>query len=138
MSSAEMLRHNDVRLLGVMAGFTAAEWAAPSLCEDWSNHDVLAHLVIGYRAGIGLLPREMLHRRGSFDAANAAVARGTAASRAPAALLDEFERLIDRPRGLGRHFRGACCSVTTSPTNSTSSSRSAASPRSRPTRSSRC
>ncbi|WP_235570782.1 maleylpyruvate isomerase family mycothiol-dependent enzyme [Mycobacterium sp. Root265] len=104
MSAAEMLRHNDVRLLGVMAGFTAAEWAASSLCEDWTNHQLLAHLVVGYSAAPSAFVAEILHHQGSFDTANTALACRLADTRAPGELLDDMDRLRSRPRGLGRVF----------------------------------
>jgi uncharacterized protein (TIGR03083 family) len=104
MSAAEMLRHNDIRCLEVMAGFAAADWAAPSLCEDWTNHQLLAHLVVGYCAAPGAFVAEILRRRGSFDAANTALACRLAAAREPDELLDDMDRLRTDPRGLGRVF----------------------------------
>lgn len=104
MSVADVLRHNDARFLEVMAGFTAAEWAAPSLCEDWTNHQLLAHLVIGCSAAPTAFAVEILSRRGSFDTANTALACGLAAAREPDELLDDMDRLRTRPRGLGRVF----------------------------------
>jgi uncharacterized protein (TIGR03083 family) len=99
-----MLRHNDVRFLGVMAGFTAAEWAAPSLCENWTNHQLLAHVVVGYSAAPAAFTAEMLRRRGSFDTANTVLACRLAAAREPDELLDDMDRLRAHPRGLGRVF----------------------------------
>lgn len=104
MSTRDLLRANDARFHALAGGFSADEWARPSLCDAWSNHDVLAHLVIGYRAGPSVVAAEMLRHRGSFDRANAALACSLAKTRSPAELLDEFERLLDRPRGLGRVF----------------------------------
>jgi uncharacterized protein (TIGR03083 family) len=104
MSVRDLLRSNDERFCASAAGFSADDWSRPSLCDDWSNHDVLAHLVIGYRAGPGVIATEMLYHAGSFDRANAAIAHSLAASRSPAELVDEFEQLTARPRGLGRYF----------------------------------
>jgi uncharacterized protein (TIGR03083 family) len=104
MSTRELLRANDLRFLVVASSLSSEEWNAPSLCEAWSNHDVLAHLVIGYQTGLGVLAAEMARHRGSFDHANADLARVLAATRCPADLLDDFARLIDRPRGMGRYF----------------------------------
>ena len=104
MSVSDLLRSNDERFRIAAQSLEADDWSRPSLCDDWSNHDVLAHLVIGYRAGPGALAAEMLHHAGSFDRANAAIAQSLAATRRPAELLDEFERLTERPRGLGRYF----------------------------------
>jgi uncharacterized protein (TIGR03083 family) len=104
MSAGELLRSNDQRFRVLAGGLTDDDWAQPSLCEDWSNHDVLAHLVLGYRKGALAFTAEMLRQAGSFDRANARLARGTAEATTPAQLLDEFDRLIDHPRGLGRYF----------------------------------
>jgi len=104
VSARDRLRRNDARFSALAAGFSARDWIQPSLCEDWSNHDVLAHLVVGYSAGVVPVTAEMLCHSGSFDRANTAMARSLAASRAPGDLLDDFERLTRRPRGLGRYF----------------------------------
>jgi uncharacterized protein (TIGR03083 family) len=104
VSARDRLRANDARFHALATGFSAQEWSRPSLCDDWSNHDVLAHLVVGLSAGPVAVTAEMLRHSGSFDRANAAMARKLAASRGPAELLDDFERLAGRPRGLGRYF----------------------------------
>jgi len=104
MSPRDLLRSNDNRFRALATGFGADDWSQPSLCEHWSNHDVLAHLVVGYRSGALALTAEMLRRAGSFDRANAGLARTVAATRSPTELLDEFAQLVDRPRGLGRYF----------------------------------
>ena len=104
MSVRDLLRSNDERFRALAAGLRDDEWTRPSLCDAWSNHDVLAHLVIGYRSGPGVTAGEILRRGGSFDRANTAMACSLAADRSPAELLDEFARLVYRPRGLGRVF----------------------------------
>jgi uncharacterized protein (TIGR03083 family) len=104
MSVRDLLRSNDERFRALAAGLSDDEWTRPSLCDAWSNHDVLAHLVIGYRSGPGVTAGEILRRGGSFDRANTAMACSLAAERSPAELLDEFARLVYRPRGLGRVF----------------------------------
>lgn len=104
MSARDMLRGNDERFCAMAAGLDADEWAHPSLCDEWSTHDVLAHLVIGYRSGPGVMMREILCHGGSFDRANTSMARVLAEARSPAELLDEFRQLVLRPRGLGRVF----------------------------------
>ena len=104
MSVRDLLRSNDSRFRAVADGFSADDWTRPSLCEGWSNHDVLAHLVVGSSAGGGAVAAEMLRHAGSFDRANAALAHSLAASFSPAELLDEFARLVEQPRGLGRYF----------------------------------
>jgi uncharacterized protein (TIGR03083 family) len=104
MSPRDLLRSNDNRFRALAAGFTDDDWSQPSLCTEWTNRDVLAHLVVGYRTGALALMGEMLRHAGSFDRANAGLAISVAATGSPAELLDEFEQLIDQPRGLGRYF----------------------------------
>lgn len=104
MSVRDMLRSNDERFLALAAGLGPDEWARPSLCDAWTNHDVLAHLIIGYRSGAGATTREIICHGGSFDRANTAMACALAAARSPEELLDEFGELVYRPRGLGRVF----------------------------------
>ena len=104
MSVRDLLRANDERFRAVADGFDADDWRRPSLCEDWSNHEVLAHLVVGVSAGAGLVVAEMIRHAGSFDRANTAMARALAVQLGPAELLDEFDHLSRGPRGLGRYF----------------------------------
>jgi len=104
MSVRDLLRDNDERFRAVARTLGSNEWAQPSLCDEWTNHDVLAHLVIGYRSGVGMTTREILCHGGSFDRANTAMACALAAARSPEELLDEFGELVHRPRGLGRIF----------------------------------
>ncbi|MBY0289187.1 MAG: maleylpyruvate isomerase family mycothiol-dependent enzyme [Mycobacteriaceae bacterium] len=104
MSVRDMLRSNDERFRTLAAGLGPDEWARPSLCDEWTNHEVLAHLVIGYRLRAVGMMREILSYGGSFDRANTAMAGALAAARGPTELLDEFGELVGRPRGLGRIF----------------------------------
>jgi uncharacterized protein (TIGR03083 family) len=100
----EQLRANDLRLLAVARGVSDQDWFRPSLCTAWTNHDVLAHLVVGYRVSPGTVGIEMVRHHGSFDRSNAGLAQNLAARRTPTELIDEFAALIDRPRGLARVF----------------------------------
>lgn len=102
--SRDMLIRNDIRFVGVARSLSDAEWPLPSLCTEWSNHEVLAHLVVGYRASLRELAVGMASQRGSFDSANAALAAGVAQRRSPAELIDEYLALIHQPRGIGRVF----------------------------------
>ncbi len=104
MSTRDLLRANDARFYALVRDFSDDEWSQPSLCESWTNHDVLAHLVVGCSAGVVAVAAEMLRHGGSFDRANAALACSLASTRSPAELLDDFARLTERPRGLGRYF----------------------------------
>jgi uncharacterized protein (TIGR03083 family) len=100
----ESLRTNDLRFLGVAGELSDRDWSRPSLCSEWSNHEVLAHLVVGYRASPATIAIGIIRHRGSFDRSNAALARKLAAQRSPAELIEELAGLIDSPRGVGRIF----------------------------------
>jgi uncharacterized protein (TIGR03083 family) len=104
MSVRELLRDNDDRFCALARGLTADDWSQPSLCEQWTNHEVLAHLVVGLSASPGSLGCALRRHRGSFNDANTEMARDLASDRSPAQLLDDYERLSAAPRGLGRYF----------------------------------
>jgi uncharacterized protein (TIGR03083 family) len=100
----ERLRGNDVRFLAVARGLSDRDWSRRSLCSEWTNHDVLAHLVVGYGTSSRTVALEMVRHRGSFDRSNAGLAHDLAAVRTPSELIEDFATLIDRPHGLGRVF----------------------------------
>jgi uncharacterized protein (TIGR03083 family) len=97
-----LLRDNDIRFVEFATGLSDTDWSRQSLCTEWSNHEVLAHLVVGYQASLATLFLGMARRCGSFDRANAALATDLAQRRSPAELIEEFHALTDRPRGIGR------------------------------------
>jgi uncharacterized protein (TIGR03083 family) len=97
-----VLYSNDERFLGVAHELTDFDWAEASLCADWTNHEVLAHLVHGRCASIAQFAGRMVAARGSFDAANASLARDLAARRSPRQLLDDLHRVGGNWCGLGR------------------------------------
>jgi uncharacterized protein (TIGR03083 family) len=103
-AASERLRANDFRFLAVARSLSDQDWSRHSLCAEWSNREVLAHLVVGYRISASAIAVDVARHRGSFDRSNAALARTAAARRSPATLIDEFAALIDRPRGVGRVF----------------------------------
>jgi uncharacterized protein (TIGR03083 family) len=74
MSTRDLLRANDERFRALAGEFSADEWSQPSLCDGWTNHDVLAHLVVGCSAGATAVTAEILRHGGSFDRADAAAA----------------------------------------------------------------
>jgi uncharacterized protein (TIGR03083 family) len=104
MAVRDLLRDSDARFAASARDFSADDWAQPSLCERWTNHQVLAHLVVGLSASLSSMAAAMVRRRGSFDNANVDMAKVLAASRSPTDLLDDFERLGRDPQGLGRYF----------------------------------
>ena len=60
MSVRELLRENDERFRALAHGFSADDWSCPSLCERWTNHEVLAHLVVGLSASLRSVVGAML------------------------------------------------------------------------------
>jgi uncharacterized protein (TIGR03083 family) len=100
--SADSLHDNDVRFAEFASSISATEWTQPSLCTEWTNHDVLAHIVIGYTATVTSIATKTLRHRGSFNRANAELARALAAQRAAEDLIDDFTALTRKPRGVGR------------------------------------
>lgn len=99
-----LLHTNDIRFVQFAKSRTDADWAQPSLCAEWTNHEVLAHLVIGYGSSPVTVAVAMAAHRGSFDRANTALAVDCAQRRSPVELVDDFAALTERPRGLGRLF----------------------------------
>jgi uncharacterized protein (TIGR03083 family) len=105
MSTArERLRDNDLRFVEIARDLPDSDWSRQSLCSEWSNREVLGHLVVGCRVSPRLLAADLIRHRGSFDRANAALARSEAEQNDPSALIDAFAELIERPRGIGRVF----------------------------------
>jgi uncharacterized protein (TIGR03083 family) len=102
--SPDLLHHNDLRFTEWACGLSAADWARPSLCTGWTNHDVLAHLVIGCGVAPSAIVVAIARQRGSFDRANVDLAHRLAARQSPTELLDEYTRLSRAPRGIGRVF----------------------------------
>ncbi|MGV9818694.1 maleylpyruvate isomerase family mycothiol-dependent enzyme [Nocardia xishanensis] len=102
--STDLLRGNDVRFAEFARSLTATQWAQPSLCAEWTNHDVLAHIVVGYSSPVRSIATAMVRHRGSFDRANTDMARTLAAQRHPHDLIDAFTALTSEPRGIGRIF----------------------------------
>lgn len=103
MSARDVLRANDERFADVVAGLTPQEWAAPSLCAEWSNRDVLGHLVVGCSHPVGEFLGAMIRHR-NFDRANTATATARARGRSAESLLDDFRAVGAHPAGVGRYF----------------------------------
>ena len=102
MSSHDLLRRHDHDFVDFARSLTPAEWTRPSLCSEWTAHDVLAHLVIGYGMSAPSLCWAMATRRMNFNRANTSVAQRLAHRHSAAELVDSFEVLVDDPRGIGR------------------------------------
>jgi uncharacterized protein (TIGR03083 family) len=51
----------------LLAGLTDVEWTYPSLCTGWTVREVAAHLSLAHRTGVGVVLREIVKARGSFN-----------------------------------------------------------------------
>lgn len=102
--SGSWLRDNDLRFVAFARELSAQDWKRPSLCTEWTNHEVLAHLVVGYRTTPGAFVAAIVRDRGSFDRANTRLARSLAEQRTPHQLIDDFAALVHAPIGIGRIF----------------------------------
>ena len=78
--------------------------SSQALCTEWANHDVLAHLVVGYSATLFGSPPQRCDNVDDFDRAYFYMARRLAAQRDPQALVDDFIELTQQARGVGRVF----------------------------------
>lgn len=80
-------------LLATFESLSADQWDAPSLCEEWTIRDVLAHLVLAAKPPPRRYATAVLRTR-SFDAANRELA--VADARAPVdELLASYRHVID-------------------------------------------
>ncbi|QUQ67116.1 maleylpyruvate isomerase family mycothiol-dependent enzyme [Kutzneria sp. CA-103260] len=98
----ELLARQDENFLAFAATLTEQDWAQPSLCSEWTNKEVLAHLALGLHLPARQVVIAMSRRRWSFDAANALLTQEYAARSAVTDLLVAFERGRTGPRGVGR------------------------------------
>ena len=90
-------------LADLLAGLTAEQRAAQSLCGDWSVQEVVGHLVVPLQVSIPRFMLAMLASRGNFDRANTRLARQQA-QRPYDDLIDTLRRRADSrftPPGAG-------------------------------------
>ena len=104
MSNRDLLKRHDHYFVDFARSLTPVEWTMPSLCSNWSAHDVLAHLIIGYSISVPSLCWATATHRLDFDRTNTAVAQRLAQQCNPLELIDLFEVLIEHRRGIGRLF----------------------------------
>lgn len=104
MSNRDLLERQDRHFVDFARSLKPVEWTQPSLCSEWTAHDVLAHLVVGCSISVPKLGWAMATHRMNFDRTNTAVAQSLARQCSPHELIDSFERLIEHRRGIGRLF----------------------------------
>nr|WP_205687326.1 maleylpyruvate isomerase family mycothiol-dependent enzyme [Cellulomonas endophytica] len=85
-----------------LAGLDQAQWRRPSLCDGWTVHDVVAHLVAAARTGRWAWLRSIAAARFDADLHNA---RRLAQHRGadPAETLARFRATVDGPAGPTGH-----------------------------------
>ncbi|NHC22246.1 maleylpyruvate isomerase family mycothiol-dependent enzyme [Nocardioides sp. IC4_145] len=62
-------------LADLLTGLAPEAQATPSLCAEWDVHAVVGHLVVPLEVGLAKFALAMVRSRGSFDRANARLAR---------------------------------------------------------------
>jgi len=90
-------------LIATLEELTPEQWATPSLCGEWTVHEVLGHLVVAAKPPRRRVVLETLKARGSFDTANSLLAREQA-ERPPSELLTTYRGLVTerfKPPGFG-------------------------------------
>lgn len=80
----------------LLASLTSEQLATPSLCGEWSVHDVGAHLVMPLVTPISTFAMAMVRARGHFDAANAAMT-ARVASRGVDEIVELLRANADNP-----------------------------------------
>jgi len=90
-----VVRVERATLVDDLRELTPTQWATPSLCDGWTVHDVLAHLVDSARSTRLGFVRDLIASRLDFDRLNQ---RGVDRERAgdPQHTLDRFAGLVDR------------------------------------------
>ncbi|WP_328387981.1 maleylpyruvate isomerase family mycothiol-dependent enzyme [Nocardia sp. NBC_00416] len=89
------VRAERLALIADLEALTEQQWATPSLCAEWTVHDVLAHIVTTAETSVPGFFWHFARARFDFDRFTAdGVERGRAAT--PAATLDRLRGLVDR------------------------------------------
>lgn len=66
----EMIAHERRGLADVLAGLDTQQWSTPSLCQEWTVHDVASHLLMPLVTSIPRFMVAMVGSGFSFDRAN--------------------------------------------------------------------
>lgn len=81
-----------------VADFTEAQWATRSLCEAWTVRDVVAHLGVTTRLGVGGLVVAAVRARGSFDRMERQLAARRVAAYGTAELVEQLRASAESTR----------------------------------------
>ena len=91
----EIVHQERQALIDHLDGLTAEQWNTQSLCDDWTVHDVLAHLVDDAKTTKPSFVRNLILARFNFDRANQ---NGVDRERkhTPQQTLEAFHQVSDR------------------------------------------
>lgn len=73
------------------------DWNAPSLCEGWRVHEVVAHITMAFRYSTGRFLRELVRAAGRFDRMADRCARRDAARHSPTELTQVLADNTEHP-----------------------------------------
>lgn len=86
------------RLADLLERLSGTEWTYPSLCENWTAHDVAAHVALAPSITIGATLKAIVKARGSFNRMVYATAKEQAAARPPAELITLIRNAVGSRR----------------------------------------
>ncbi|UQS26920.1 maleylpyruvate isomerase family mycothiol-dependent enzyme [Amycolatopsis thermalba] len=95
--------HNDkwlaidaerTRLADLFESLTDAERAHPSLCDDWTVHDVVTHVALAPYLSVGAALKAAIRARGSFNRMVHDLTKREAARHSPAEVVDMLRGAI--------------------------------------------
>ncbi|MCO1657962.1 maleylpyruvate isomerase family mycothiol-dependent enzyme [Pseudonocardia humida] len=101
MRDDEILDWTRTERLGLadfLDGLDDDQWRAPSLCAGWSVHDLAAHLTLSTRTTLGLVIKEAIRARGSFDRMELVISRERAARFDRHELVAQLRETAGSPR----------------------------------------
>ena len=88
--SWQAIEQQRLAIAGLLAGLTAEQWEAPSLCTEWRVRDVAAHVsLVGLPPSSGAMLGDLVRARGSFHVLNTLASRRRA-ERSPERLVADL------------------------------------------------
>ena len=87
---AAAIRSERLDLCSYLEAVGPDAWSTPSLCGDWTIHEVVAHLTLSTRESWRDFLVGMIRHRGNFDRLVAAQARARAARFSPSELIEQL------------------------------------------------
>ncbi|GGL01984.1 maleylpyruvate isomerase family mycothiol-dependent enzyme [Nocardia jinanensis] len=82
-------------LADMLEGLSAAQWDRSSWCAGWRIRDVVGHVLLTSRAGVGQVLWELLRARGNLDRMSFTTAVRYAEHRSPETLVAELRAVVD-------------------------------------------